>query len=97
MTEAIIVSVVSLFCCSSLISIILGIVAIIKANNVNTEFSKGNINEANANAKTAKNLTIWAAVVDVLMIVLFIILIAYVSVAWNIEIFEEILKGIQQL
>ena len=75
MTEAIIVTVVSFLCCSSLISLILGIIAIVKANNVNTEFAKGNFTEANRNAVAAKKLTIWAAVVAVLFVILIVILI----------------------
>jgi hypothetical protein len=65
MTEAIIVTAISFLCCCSPISIILGIIAMVKAGNVNTEFARGNISEANSNADVAKKLTIWAAVVAV--------------------------------
>ena len=44
MTESIIVTVISFLCCCSPISVVLGIIAIVKANNVNTEFERGNIN-----------------------------------------------------
>lgn len=73
MTESILVTVISLLCCCSPISIVLGIIAIIKANNVNAEFSKGNIFEANSNADSAKKLALWAAIVAVITVILFYI------------------------
>ena len=79
-TEAIIVTVMSVLCCSSLISLVLGILAIIKANNVTTEFAKGNIIEANRNADAAKKLTIWAAIIAVLMFIIMIIFIVFVII-----------------
>ena len=75
MTESIIVTVVSLLCCCSPISIILGIIAIVKANNVNTEFSNGNIIEANRNADAAKKLTLWAAIITVVFSIITCILV----------------------
>lgn len=65
MLESIIVTVISFLCCCSPASIILGIIAIIKANNVKTEFELGNLNEAIKNSEGAKMLTIWAVVVAV--------------------------------
>jgi Interferon-induced transmembrane protein. len=70
MTESIIVTVISTLCCCSPISIILGIIAIIKANNVNSEFERGNINEAFSNSETAKKLVIWALVITVVFCVI---------------------------
>jgi len=64
-TEAIIVTIISLLCCCSPISVILGIIAIIKANAVNTEFANGNYQAAKNNADAAKKLTIWAAIIAV--------------------------------
>jgi hypothetical protein len=75
MTEAIIVTIISFLCCSSIISLILGIIAIVKANNVNQEFARGNYDGANKNANSAKTLTIWAAIVAVIQVVLVTILI----------------------
>jgi len=74
MTEAIIVTIVSFLCCCSPISWILGIIAIVKANSVNSEFARGNINEANSNAESAKKLTMWAAIIAVVFVILFYIL-----------------------
>jgi hypothetical protein len=74
MVESIVVTVVSFLCCCSPISVILGIIAIIKANNVNPEFERGNINEAIGNADSAKKLTIWAAIIAVAFYVIFLIL-----------------------
>ena len=74
LTEAIIVTVMSVVCCSSFISLILGIIAIIKANNVNTEFARGNFSEALKNADAAKKLTIWAAIIAVIMFIFLIVL-----------------------
>ena len=94
MTEAIIVTIVSFLCCSSIISLILGIIAIVKANNVNMEFLKGNYDVAGKNAKTAKTLTVWAAVVAVIQVVLVTILIV-VLLALGISLggLDEILNN----
>jgi hypothetical protein len=73
LTESIIVTVVSFLCCCSPISIILGIIAIVKANNVNSEFERGNVNEAISEANTAKKLTIWAAVLSVFFYIIYVI------------------------
>ena len=70
MVESIIVTIVSILCCCSPISVILGIIAIVKASNVNTNFEFGNINEAISNADSAKKLTIWAAAVAVAFVVI---------------------------
>ena len=96
LTEAIIVTVLSVLCCSSFISLILGIIAIIKANNVNTEFARGNIFEANKNADAAKKLTIWAAVVAVLMFILLIIVFVAILGVGLSEIggLDEIFKNL---
>ena len=74
MVESIIVTVVSvLCCCCSPISIVLGIIAIIKANNVNTSFERGDINEAISNSESAKNLSMWAAIITVVFVIMIII------------------------
>ena len=73
MTESIVVTVISFLCCCSPISVVLGIIAIVKANNVNTEFERGNINEALSNADSAKKLALWAAIVAVAFYILGII------------------------
>ena len=74
-TEAILVTVLSFICCCSPISVILGIIAIVKANNVKAAFSRGDYAEADNNAKSAKMLTIWAAVIAVAFYI--ICMIAY--------------------
>ena len=81
MTESIIVTVVSfLCCCCSPISIILGIIAIVKANSVKTEFERGDINAAISNSESAKKLTMWAAIVAVIyMVLLAIVYFAFVA------------------
>jgi len=71
MIESIIVTILSLTCCCSPISVILGVIAIIKANNVNTEFAYGNMNEALNNSDSAKKLTLWAAIITVVCSILF--------------------------
>jgi DNA-directed RNA polymerase subunit RPC12/RpoP len=75
MTEAIIVTVVSsLFCCSGF-STILGIIAIVKAGNVNSAFEAGSHSLAQSSADTAKKLIIWASVIAVIWGIVFWILI----------------------
>jgi len=74
MTEAIIVTVISFFCCGSVISLILGIIAIVKASNVTTKFQMGLINEAVQEADSAKKLTIWAAVIAAVWAIIIIVL-----------------------
>jgi hypothetical protein len=82
LTESIIVTIVSFLCCCSPISIILGIIAIVKANNVNTEFESGNINEAHRNADSAKKLTLWAAILAVVFYIVYLIIyFAFFAVA----------------
>ena len=70
MVESIIVTVLSFTCCCSPISAILGIIAIIKANNVNTEFERGNINEAISNSESAKKLALWAAIITIIFVII---------------------------
>ena len=70
MTESIIVTIVTTLCCCSIISTILGIIAIIKANNVNSEFERGNINEAISNADSAKTLSLWAGIIAIIFTVI---------------------------
>jgi len=79
MVESIVVTVLSLTCCCSPISAILGIIAIIKANNVNQEFVRGNVSEAISCSETAKNLTVWAAII---MVIFFIIGTIY-TIFWG--------------
>lgn len=84
MVEAIIVTVVSMLCCCSPISVILGIIAIIKANNVNPEFERGNLTEAISNSESAKKLTIWAAGIAVAFcIILFVLYFAFLGALIN--------------
>ena len=80
LTESIIVTIISTFCCCSPISTILGIIAIIKASNVNSEFERGNIDDAIRSSESAKKLVIWTAVISlifyiIMQIVGFLILI----------------------
>ena len=70
MVESIIVTIISTLCCCSPISTVLGIIAIVKANNVNTEFERGNVNEAINCSQTAKNLSLWAAIIAVIFSVI---------------------------
>ncbi|MDR3252235.1 MAG: CD225/dispanin family protein [Tannerella sp.] len=90
LTEAIIVTVVTFLCCCNPISLVLGIIAIVKANAVTTDFARGDMNSAINNASTAKTLVIWAAV---LAVVIYIILII-VSVA--LGAFGAYMDAIQQ-
>jgi uncharacterized membrane protein YvbJ len=98
-TEAIIVTVVSTLCCGSLISLILGIIAIIKASKVDSEFAMGNVHEAVQNSESAKKLTIWAAVIAVIWSIIFAILYFFIfaavvssSINTNNAIIEQLLK-----
>jgi len=96
MTEAIIVTLVTFLCCCSLISLILGIIAIIKANSVNDAFARGNYVQANSNADAAKKLTLWAAIIAIAFavittIVYFVIIGAGISELGGLE---EILKNL---
>ena len=70
MVESIVVTIVSTLCCCSIISIILGIIAIIKANNVNSEFERGNINEANSCSDSAKKLALWAGIIAIINVLI---------------------------
>jgi hypothetical protein len=75
MTESIVVTVISFLCCYSPISIVLGIIAIIKANNVNVEFERRNMSEALNNADSAKKLTLWAVIISVIFYIIYAIII----------------------
>jgi Interferon-induced transmembrane protein. len=80
MTESIVVTVITLLCCCSPISVILGIIAIIKANSVKTEFERGDMNAAISNSESAKKLTMWAVIIAVIYIVLgFILYFAFLG------------------
>jgi uncharacterized membrane protein YvbJ len=89
-TESIIVTVVSMLCCGSFPSLIIGIIAIVKASKVDSDFASGNVHDAIQNSKSAKNLTIWAAVVAVIWVILFsifyfVILAAVISAGGGLE------------
>jgi hypothetical protein len=91
LTEAIIVTIVSFLCCCSPVSIILGIIAIVKANSVNSEFASGNMNEAIRNATAAKNLTLWAAILAVVFYIVWFIIVFTTSIASSyLEILENL-------
>jgi len=74
LTESVIVTVLFVICCCSPISVILGIIAIVKANNVNQEFNKGNYAAAVSNAESAKKLSLWAVIIGIAFYVIVIIL-----------------------
>ena len=92
MVASIIVTIISTLCCCSPISIIIGIIAIIKANSVNTEFERGNIEQANRNSESAKKLTIWAAVITVVFFVIMQIISALIIIP-SMGGLEEILTN----
>ena len=92
MVESIVVTVITFICCCSPISIVLGIIAIIKANNVKTEFERGNINEAISNSESAKKLTIWAGIIAVIFVIIgtvlyFSVVAAIISEAGGMDAF----------
>jgi len=97
MTESIIVTIVSFICCCSPISLILGIIAIVKANNVNTQFNMGNYNEANQNAESAKNFTMWAAIIAVIYNILGVLLyyFFFASIISQAGGLEELLNSLK--
>jgi hypothetical protein len=85
LVESIIVTVISfLCCCCSPMSIILGIIAIIKANNVKMEFERGNLSEAIHNSEQAKLLTIWTVIVAVVWYI-----ISFMSMFFFMPAFKE--------
>jgi len=78
LTESVIVTILFIICCCSPISVILGIIAIIKANNVNQEFNKGNYAAAVSNSESAKKLSIWAVIVGIAFyVIVFILYVAF--------------------
>ena len=71
MVEAIVVTVIATLCCCCCTPIpcILGIIAIVKASSVTSEFERGNMDQALRNAEIAKKLVIWAVVVAIVLFV----------------------------
>lgn len=65
LTEAVLVTVLSLLCLCNWVAMIPGIVAIVKANGVKTKFMRGDVTGANAASQSAKKWVIIAAVVMV--------------------------------
>ncbi len=63
LTESVIVTVVSALCCCNFISLIIGIVAIIKAKSVKTKFQNGDVTGADSASESAKKWVIIAAVI----------------------------------
>ena len=94
MVESIIITIFSTICCCSPISIILGIIAIVKASNVESEFNSGNINKAIQNADSAKKLTIWALFIIVITpIISFLVsLLLFGSFAAMMENYQQIFE-----
>lgn len=79
LTEAIIVTSISFFCCMfSIISLVLGIIAIVKASNVTADFQAGQIDKALNDADTAKKLTIWAAVIAIVWPLIIVVIVPFI-------------------
>ena len=91
MTESIVVTIITTLCCCSFISLILGIIAIINANNVDSEFQRGNFDRAIRNSNTAKNLALWAAIIAILLSIIKTILVVFYSIHKS-EVFENMLN-----
>jgi len=72
-TMAIIVTVMSLFCCCNPISAILGIVSLFVGNSATSLFGRGNTLAAEGKAKTARNLALWGFVFLLLLPIISII------------------------
>lgn len=81
MVESIINAVVSFFCCGSVVSAILAVIAIVKANSVTTSFNAGRYDEAIRNADSARTLNIWAVVIDVIWLLIIIVLYVFMGLA----------------
>ena len=74
MTESIIATIITTLCCCSPISLILGIIAIIKANNVDQEFQRGNYDQAIRDSNAAKNLALWSAIIAIVFSIIMTII-----------------------
>jgi len=64
---------------------------------VNSEYNQGNFNEANKNANSAKNLTMWAAIISVVylllgMLIYYLFIAALISQAGGMTEFLESIK-----
>ena len=94
LTESIIVTVISTLCCCNPISLVLGIIAIVKASKVDTDFNIGNVSEAIQNAESAKKLTLWAGIIAVVIAILYAI--ASLTFGFGSGFYQEILEGIRQ-
>ena len=75
MVFAIVATVLSILCCGiqSIISLTLGIIAIVKANSVNQLYNSGRQMEAEKAAKTAKTLSIISIVISVVLFIIALI------------------------
>jgi hypothetical protein len=69
--HAIIVTVISLFCCCNFVPLVIGIISIVYASNSNSQAAAGNFKMAHSSANTARILWIVAAVLILLSIVMF--------------------------
>ena len=58
----------------------LGIVAIIKASNVNSLYDRGDYAGAEAAAKSAKSWAMWGAILAVIGVVLYVLLVVVIGV-----------------
>ena len=83
MTEAIVVTVISALCCCSPVSLILGIIAIIKANEVNQTFIRGYYDQSIKDANSAKLLSLWAAIVAIVNMIVWIIMCTGWITTWH--------------
>jgi hypothetical protein len=100
LVESIVVTIVATLCCCGFpVSTILGIIAIVKANDVNTKFSQGLHDEAIQNSIAAKKLTIWAAAVAVVLTIIGVVLyFAFFAAIYNAAGgWEEFIQAIQEL
>jgi hypothetical protein len=95
LTVSILVTVFSLLCCCSPVSVILGIIAITKASSVNPEFERGNMSDALIHAASAKKLTIWAAVISVICYIVYVILYFSLLIGTvKLSVFERLLQNV---
>jgi t-SNARE complex subunit (syntaxin) len=62
----------------SIISLVLGIIAIVKASNVTADFQAGQIDKALNDADTAKKLTIWAAVIAIVWPLIIVVIVPFI-------------------
>jgi hypothetical protein len=96
MAVSIVVTVISTICCYNPVSLVLGIIAIVKASKVDSDFFSENVHDAIQNSESAKKFSLWAAIIAVAGFIAYIIINFWIFKGSFYEGFIEDIRQVMQ-